>query len=51
MQVLERCRASGRALICGGQVLALRSLLAEWGWSVMKLANHSGVSRQMIAAT
>lgn len=51
MQVLERCRASGRALICGGQVLALRSLLKEWGWSVVKLAHHSGVSRQMIGAT
>jgi len=49
-QVFQKCRAKKHRLICAGEVLALRDLMELRGWSIVELAEHSHVSRQMISA-
>lgn len=49
-QVFEKCRAKKHRLICAGEVLALMDLMEQRGWSILELAEHSHVSRQMISA-
>jgi ribosome-binding protein aMBF1 (putative translation factor) len=49
-QVFLKCRAKQHRLICAGEVLALRDLMEQRGWSILELAEHSHVSRQMISA-
>ena len=47
-QLLAQCRENGRADICAGHVLAIQTLLEEWKWCQSRLAEASGVPRQMI---
>jgi lambda repressor-like predicted transcriptional regulator len=49
-EVRRRCAAAGRAAICGGQVIVLIALLEKTGWTVVRLARRSGVSRQFLGA-
>ncbi len=49
-QVFRKCRAKKHRLICAGEVLALMDLMEQRGWSILELAEHSHVSRQMISA-
>lgn len=48
-QVIAKCRAKKRSLICAGQVLALMALMKIKGWTAHELAGRSGVSRSMIS--
>ena len=49
-EVLRRCKQQGRVAFCAGQVLALIGLLKQRGWAVVKLAQLSKVSRQLLDA-
>ena len=49
-QVFRKCRAKKHRLICAGEVLALMDLMEMRGWTILELAEHSHVSRQMISA-
>jgi len=49
-QVFRKCRAKKHRLIRAGEVLALMDLMEQRGWSILELAEHSHVSRQMISA-
>jgi antitoxin component HigA of HigAB toxin-antitoxin module len=49
-QVFQKCLAKKHRLICAGEVLALRDLMELRGWSILELARHAQVSRQMISA-
>jgi ribosome-binding protein aMBF1 (putative translation factor) len=49
-QVFRKCRAKKHRLICAGEVLALMDLMEQRGWSILELADHSHISRQMISA-
>jgi len=43
-QVIARCVAQKRSLICAGQVLAVMELMRCVGWTITRLAQQSRVS-------
>ena len=48
-QVLQRCRACGREMICAGQVLVVMELMRLAGWSIAELAERSTVSESHLS--
>ena len=48
-QVVQLCVQRERRLICAGQVLALKELMRETGWTIAEVARRSRVSRAMIS--
>ncbi len=48
-EVIRRCRERKHCDMCAGQVLALMSLMQEWGWTMTELAERSHVGRSMIS--
>lgn len=48
-QVLQRCRKLGHCLWVAGQVLALRALMEARNWTILELAERSGVPRSHLS--
>ena len=48
-QVIQHCQEEGHCLWVAGQVLALMALMNQRQWTILALAEHSGVSRSHIS--
>ena len=48
-QTLRLCKDKGHCPMVAGQILALRSLMEQCGWTILETAEHSQISRPMIS--